>query len=162
MNASEPPVRCRENVLPVKTAVLLLRRISVAETCLPAAWQASYRGHDFYSGLITELGKSCRYVKGKAQAGEILARPKTDALQDGGLPRSSDEAPVMGVERRGWRLVGCCYVDNHKRWEDLLTEYQLTSRMMGDYHVRFCEGLGGKFPRSTRQNNISRQLSISP
>ena len=24
--------------------------------------------------------------------------------------------------------------------------------MMGDYHVRFCEGLGGKFPWSTRQN----------
>ena len=22
--------------------------------------------------------------------------------------------------------------------------------MMGDYHVRFCEGLGGKFPWSTR------------
>jgi len=34
--------------------------------------------------------------------------------------------------------------------EDLLTDYQLKSRMMGDYHVRFCEGLGGKFPRSTR------------
>ena len=28
-------------------------------------------------------------------------RPKTDALQDGRLLRSSDEAPVMGVERRG-------------------------------------------------------------
>jgi retron-type reverse transcriptase len=26
-----------------------------------------------------------------------------------------------------------------------------TSRMMGDYHVRFCEGLGGQFPWSTRQ-----------
>ena len=31
MNESEPPVRCRENELPVKTAVQLLRRISVAE-----------------------------------------------------------------------------------------------------------------------------------
>ena len=38
--------------------------------------------------------------KGKAQGGETLARPNTDALQDGGLLRSSDEAPVMGVERR--------------------------------------------------------------
>jgi hypothetical protein len=34
--------------------------------------------------------------------------------------------------------------------EDLFTDYQLKSRMMGDYHVRFREGLGGKFPRSTR------------
>jgi hypothetical protein len=24
--------------------------------------------------------------------------------------------------------------------------------MMGDYHVRFCEGLGGQFPWSTRHN----------
>ena len=28
------------------------------------------------------------------------------------------------------------------------------SRVMGDYHARFCEGLGVKFPRSTRQNAI--------
>ena len=33
--------------------------------------------------------------KGKAQAD---ARPNTDVLQDGRLLRSSDEAPVMGVE----------------------------------------------------------------
>ena len=25
------------------------------------------------------------------------------------------------------------------------------SRMMGDYHVRFCEGLRGKFLRATRR-----------
>ena len=34
--------------------------------------------------------------------------------------------------------------------EDLLTDYLLKSRMMREYHVRFREGLGGKFPRSTR------------
>ena len=39
--------------------------------------------------------------KGKAQVGKTLMRPNTDVLQDGGLPRSSDEAPVMGVEQRG-------------------------------------------------------------
>ena len=39
--------------------------------------------------------------KGKAQAGKTSVRPNTDDLQDGGLPHSSDEAPVMGVERRG-------------------------------------------------------------
>jgi hypothetical protein len=39
--------------------------------------------------------------KGKAQAGETLARQNSDVLQDGRLLRSSDEAPVMGVERRG-------------------------------------------------------------
>ena len=39
--------------------------------------------------------------KGKAQVGKTLVRPNTDDLQDGGLPRSSEEASVMGVERRG-------------------------------------------------------------
>ena len=48
-----------------------------------------------------EQRKSCKDEKGKAQAGKTLARLNTEALQDGGLLRSSDEAPVMGVERRG-------------------------------------------------------------
>jgi len=30
--------------------------------------------------------------------------------------------------------------------EDLLTDYQLKSRMMGDYYARFREGLGGSSP----------------
>jgi hypothetical protein len=29
----------------------------------------------------------------------------------------------------------------------------MKSRMMGDYQVRFCERLGVKLPRSTRQEN---------
>jgi len=48
-----------------------------------------------------EQGKSCKNAKGKAQAGKTLVRLNTDGLQDGGLLRSSDETPVMGVERRG-------------------------------------------------------------
>jgi hypothetical protein len=48
-----------------------------------------------------EQGKSCTDVKGKAQAGQTPVRPKTEAVQDGGLSRSSDESPVMGEERRG-------------------------------------------------------------
>ena len=47
-----------------------------------------------------EQRKSYKDEKGKAQVGQTLARPKTDALYDGGLSRSSVEAPVMGVERR--------------------------------------------------------------
>jgi hypothetical protein len=30
--------------------------ISIAETCLLAIWQASFRRHELYSGFITELG----------------------------------------------------------------------------------------------------------
>ena len=47
-----------------------------------------------------EQGKSYKNGKGKAQAGQTPVRPKTDDLYDVGLSHSSDEAPVMGVERR--------------------------------------------------------------
>lgn len=47
-----------------------------------------------------EQRKSYKDVKGKAQAGQTPVRLNTEALYDGGLSRSSEEAPVMGVERR--------------------------------------------------------------
>ena len=102
MNESEPLMKCRENVPTVKTTGSLARRRNIAETCLPAIWQTSFRRHDFYSGLFTEQRKSCNDEdeKGKAQAGETLVRLNTKALQDGGLSRSSEETPVMGAERR--------------------------------------------------------------
>jgi group II intron reverse transcriptase/maturase len=47
-----------------------------------------------------EQRKSYKDAKGKAQAGQTPVRPNTDALYDGGLSRSSEEASVMGEERR--------------------------------------------------------------
>lgn len=47
-----------------------------------------------------EQRKSYKDVKGKAQTGQTPVRLKTEALYDGGLSRSSEEAPVMGMERR--------------------------------------------------------------
>ncbi len=47
-----------------------------------------------------EQGKSYKNGKGKAQAGQTPVRPKTDVLYDVGLNHSSDEVPVMGMERR--------------------------------------------------------------
>jgi RNA-directed DNA polymerase len=47
-----------------------------------------------------EQRNSYRDGKGKAQPGELSGRPNTDDLCEGRLSRSSDEAPVMGVERR--------------------------------------------------------------
>jgi hypothetical protein len=72
MNETEPLMKCRENEHPVKTTVSMSRRIIVAVTCLPATWKASLRRHDFYSGLIMELGKSCRYeeTQGKGTSRE--------------------------------------------------------------------------------------------
>jgi hypothetical protein len=47
-----------------------------------------------------EQGKSYKNGKGKAQAGQTPVRPNTDDLYDVGLSHSSEEASVMGVERR--------------------------------------------------------------
>ena len=48
-----------------------------------------------------EQGKSYKDAKGKAQAGQTSVRLNTDDLYETGLSHSSEEAPVMGVERRG-------------------------------------------------------------
>ena len=40
-------------------------------------------------------------AKGKPQAGGNPVRANTEALDRGGAARNSEEAPVMGVERRG-------------------------------------------------------------
>jgi hypothetical protein len=47
-----------------------------------------------------EQGKSYKDVKGKAQAGQTPVRQNTNDLYETGLSHSSEEAPVMGVERR--------------------------------------------------------------
>ena len=39
--------------------------------------------------------------KGKGASGSNREAESTDAPERGGLPRSSDEGPVMGLERRG-------------------------------------------------------------
>jgi len=41
-------------------------------------------------------------AKGKGASGYNREAESTDAPERGGLPRSSDEAGVMLVERRGW------------------------------------------------------------
>ena len=97
-----------------------------------------------------EQRKSYKDEKGNAQAGQTPVRFETDALYDGGRLRSSVETPVMGAERRGSQLGMMLLREQLRKREDLLTDYQLKSRMMGDYHVRFCERLGVKFPLPTR------------
>jgi group II intron reverse transcriptase/maturase len=47
-----------------------------------------------------EQGKSYKDAKGKAQAGQTPVRLNTDDLYETGLSHSSEEVPVMGVERR--------------------------------------------------------------
>ena len=44
-------------------------------------------------------------AKGKGASGSNREAESTDASERGGLPRSSDEGSVMGLERRGWVIA---------------------------------------------------------
>ena len=52
---------------PVKSYGVWYGVISLAETCLPAKWLASYRGQELYSGSHTEPGNQHYDDKGGAQ-----------------------------------------------------------------------------------------------
>ena len=69
-------------------------------TCLLSIRLASFRRHDLYPGLITELGNLSCNVKGNAQREQPEGRIPTSRNR-GGLTRSSDEVSVMGMEQRG-------------------------------------------------------------
>src|SRR5512135_627071 len=77
----------------------------------------------------------------------------TDARHRGGWARSSEEVPVMGMERRGpitqlRRRVNPAMGRNPTGKRDQWSGDK--SRMRRESHVRFREGLGVKFPRATR------------
>ncbi len=74
--------------------------ISAEDTCLLSIRLASFRRHDLYLGLITELGNLSCNAKGNAQREQPEGRIPMGRHRDG-LTRSSEEVPVMGMERRG-------------------------------------------------------------
>src|SRR6476619_3616361 len=56
-------------------------------------------------GSGTERENLAGDVKGKGTSGSNREAESTDAPERGGLPRSSDEAAVMAVERRRWVIA---------------------------------------------------------
>ena len=101
MSASEP-LRTHRNgfqTLSKRAGVSTARR-SLRVTCVLLRRQPVYRRHEFTVGVSTERGNLGWGVKGNSQV-PISTREKTDTHPRGGATRSSEEAPVMGVERRG-------------------------------------------------------------
>jgi len=95
-------------------------------------------------------------AKGKGTSGVNREAESTDAPERGGLPRSSYEGPVMGLEQRGRVIAvelgqpvlpGGAQSFSGRRQPSR----DGTSRMMREYQVRICGGLGVKFPWPTRQ-----------
>ena len=113
------------------------------------------RRREAQSGFCTERENLAGDAKGKGTSGSNREAESTDAPERGGLPRSSDEAGVMLVERRGWVIAvelgstgnGRSPVFNGRRQPSC----DDTSRMNREVHVRICERLGVKFPGPTRQ-----------
>ena len=107
-------------------------------------------------GFGTERENLAGDGKGKGTSGSNREAESTDAPERGGLPRSSDEGPVMGLERRGWVIAvdlgqpvaGRSPSFNGRRQPSCGG----TSRMMREYQVRICERLGVKFPGPTRHS----------
>jgi hypothetical protein len=63
------------------------------------------RRHEARLGSGTERENLAGDAKGKGASGSNREAESTDAPERGGLPRSSDEAAVMVVERRGWVIA---------------------------------------------------------
>src|SRR3981081_3189158 len=63
------------------------------------------RRREARSGSGTERENLAGDAKGKGASGSNCEAESTNAPERGGLPRSSDEGPVMGLERRGWVIA---------------------------------------------------------
>ena len=63
------------------------------------------RRREAQPGSCTERENLAGDAKGKGASGSNREAESTDAPERGGLPRSSDEGPVMGLERRGWVIA---------------------------------------------------------
>jgi hypothetical protein len=116
-NASEPLMKCREVGSDIETGVSMQSRDGVWR--VPTYWPDGVRhagGVSLVHGFYGERGKACAdtvlgsgIVTGAGARGSALSSrnceaSSTDAVRAGGPARNSDEALVMGVERRGWLI----------------------------------------------------------
>ena len=77
--------------------------ISMEDTCLPSMRCPVQRRRDSHSGFRAEPGNLLEDERENVQAQKRKAE-STNASIRGGPPRSSDEAAVIAVERRGWAV----------------------------------------------------------
>src|SRR5712675_2129249 len=116
----------------------------------------AWRRREAQSGSCTERENLAGDAKGKGASGSNREAESTDAQERGGLPCSSDEAGVMLVERRG-RVIAIWLGSTGNGRNPMFNGRRQpsrggTSRMTRECQVRFCEGLGVKFPGPTRQS----------
>lgn len=102
MNVSELLMKCRNEPLDdVENVFSTQRMTSPAGIWLLAGRHPAHRQHERNTGFCTERGNLSSRCEGSGAEQRHCERLSTDAGHRGGWPRSSEEAPVMGVERRG-------------------------------------------------------------
>jgi len=79
--------------------------ISSEDVLIPTERHPACRQREARSGFGTERENLTGDAKGKGASGSNRKAESTDAPERGGLPRSSAEAAVMAVERRGWVIA---------------------------------------------------------
>src|SRR5215470_10716073 len=79
--------------------------ISSEDVLIPTERHPACRRREARPGSCTERENLAGDGKGKGASGSNREAESTDAPERGGLPRSSDEGPVMGLERRGRVIV---------------------------------------------------------
>ena len=119
----------------------------------------AWRRREAQSGSCTERENLAGDAKGKGASGSNREAESTDAPERGGLPRSSDEAGVMPVERRG-RVIAIWIGSTGNGRNPIFNGRRQpscggTSRMTRECQVRICERLGVKFPGPTRPWRLS-------
>ncbi len=136
----------------------------MAMTYLLAMRYPVCRRRDSHSGFRTERENLDGDAKGKGASGSNREAESTDAPARGGLPRSSVEAGVMLVERRGQvtnvgsgqpATGGTRYINGRRQPSN-----GGTSRMTRECQVRICERLGVKFPGPTRRWRSGLTVSV--
>ena len=101
MNASELSMTCRNDLDDVKSAREAWCVTRSAGIWLLAGRHPAYRQHERNTGFYTERGNLSSRCEGSGVKHRNCKRLSTDARHRGRWSRSSDEASVMGVERRG-------------------------------------------------------------
>src|SRR5438094_3894256 len=76
--------------------------ISSVDVLRPTERHPACRRREARPGSCMERENLAGDDKGKGASGSNREAESTDAPERGGLPRSSDEGSVMGLERRGW------------------------------------------------------------
>lgn len=150
VNASEPLMRRRKDEVMSEPMSTIVIGISMEGTCLLSMRHPAYRRHEPSTGFCSEQENLSRRCEGKTPSGGHRKGESTDAPHGGGTPRSSDEVPVMGMERRG-RIIMPTSPSEKPRKREVSRELGKTSvarkakgvmdnksRMTRECHVRLC------------------------